>query len=160
MSVKTSTWVWNPQNCPVSGNRLVVMLALADMANDDGECYPGKPKLAIKLRLGERAVRAILDDLEKLGLIEITPRKRPDGSDTSNLYRICMGGVNQDSPGGESANTRGVNQDSPGGAQRFTRGVHSDSPPSIETSFKHQLNDRENSALTPFDLLIRKDEER
>ena len=52
------------------GARLV-MLALADFSNDDGECWPSIPQLAKKSRLSDRQVQRILRSLEIAGEIEV-----------------------------------------------------------------------------------------
>ena len=49
---------------------LVVMLALADYAKDDGKCWPGIASLARNCRMTERGVRKVLDRLEGRGLIK------------------------------------------------------------------------------------------
>jgi hypothetical protein len=51
-----------------------VLLALADHADDGGQCFPSVPLLVEKTELKERAVRAALADLEKLGLISRKPQ--------------------------------------------------------------------------------------
>jgi len=67
---------------------LLVMLALADFANDAGECWPSIPVLAQKARLTERQTRRVLKKLEAAGEI----RKRPSngGRNRPNHYFITL----------------------------------------------------------------------
>lgn len=52
-----------------TGGELLVMLALADFANDEGECWPYIATLAAKARLTERQVQKLLPRLERSGEI-------------------------------------------------------------------------------------------
>jgi hypothetical protein len=49
--------------------RKMVLLALCDWANEQGECYPSVPTLAVKCSMGERTVQGHLADMEELGII-------------------------------------------------------------------------------------------
>ena len=63
MSIKISTEVWASSSAK-SSSRLV-LLALADYADDDGYCYPSIARLAVKCVLTERNVQLILRGLEQ-----------------------------------------------------------------------------------------------
>lgn len=68
MSVKVSGWVW--EHAPVKSGELVVLLALADNAHDDGRgAYPSQTELARKARMTGRQVRNCLKALETAGHI-------------------------------------------------------------------------------------------
>jgi len=69
MSVRVIDRVW--ANSQQSGGGLLVMLALADFANDDGECWPSVPTLAEKSRLTEREVQYLLPKLEAAGELRL-----------------------------------------------------------------------------------------
>lgn len=62
MSVKVMARVW--AHSQQKGGELLVMLALADFANDAGECWPSIRVLAQKARLSERQTRRVLNTLE------------------------------------------------------------------------------------------------
>ncbi len=69
MSMEAIIDVW--QHSRQKGSRLLVMLALANYAHPEtGEIFPSQSTLANKVRLKERYVRGILDDLEAAGEIE------------------------------------------------------------------------------------------
>ena len=72
------------------GNRKLVLLALADQANDSGVCFPGQKSLAVKCGLSERRLRDQLAALEEGGYIERKPRRRRDGYRTSDLYNLLI----------------------------------------------------------------------
>jgi hypothetical protein len=82
VSIKTINFVW--QNSKQRGSALLVLLAIADFANDDGEAWPSIRSLAKKARMSERNVNHILR--EKLsGEVEI----RVNGSKfRTNLFRL------------------------------------------------------------------------
>lgn len=104
MSIKTIAWAWEittPQLGPLDQ---LVLLALADHADDGGgNCFPSVKTLARKTRLSPRTVKRRLHRLEELGLIAITPRVREDGSASSNTYRLII--------------TRGATETPPGVSQ-------------------------------------------
>lgn len=76
--------VWEHADC--SQTALLVLLALADHANDAGECWPSYPRLAQRARTSERHVRRVMLDLEERGLIA---RDRRSGFETH--YTLTVG---------------------------------------------------------------------
>ena len=81
-------WAWKTTT-ESSGEKLV-LLALADTANDTGECWPSVEHLADKTRIGERQVRRHLDALEGLGLLTRERCRRPDGNLGTYRYQLAM----------------------------------------------------------------------
>jgi DNA-binding transcriptional ArsR family regulator len=67
----------------LSSGQKMVLLALCDNANDQGECYPSVPMLAEKCSMGERTVQQHISDLEAAGIV-----KREMRTGRSTLYRI------------------------------------------------------------------------
>jgi Helix-turn-helix domain len=65
MSIKVMTEVW--ESSSTKGGARLVLLALADYANDEGYCHPGVERLALKSALTERNVQFILRELEARG---------------------------------------------------------------------------------------------
>lgn len=63
----------------------LIMLALADHADDEGRCYPSTPRLCQRTGLGERAVQTNLKRLQAQGYISIIPNGGPKGV---NLFFI------------------------------------------------------------------------
>jgi hypothetical protein len=69
MAIKYSSKIWRETN--QQGTRRLVLLALADYANDQGMAWPSIASLAQKCRLSERQTQRILRILEKDGEIII-----------------------------------------------------------------------------------------
>ena len=57
-------------------------------AETDGTCWPNVCRIAADLKLFRRTVQRALADLERHGFLERTHRRRPNGSLTSNFYRL------------------------------------------------------------------------
>jgi hypothetical protein len=77
MSYKISALVWE-RSAQKSGN-LLVLLAIAEHADDQGAAWPGVPLLARKTRLSRRHVRRCLHALVSSGELEILPERSPGG---------------------------------------------------------------------------------
>src|SRR3990167_3141374 len=89
MSIHVMSQVWRKSKQELGG--LLVLLALADFANDDGICWPSIPKLATKSRLSERQVQRVIQDAVESGEITVEVGAGPL---RSNLYRVTMHGDN------------------------------------------------------------------
>lgn len=107
MSNYAMTMAWGVKG--LTPRAKLVLLSLADQANDDMECWPGRKSLSKRCDCNERTITRIIGDLISQGLLEVEQRMRPDGSQTSNVYRlifpsdectVCQGGVSQVSRGG------------------------------------------------------------
>jgi hypothetical protein len=68
MSIKIMTAVWDRED--LSSTQKLVLLALADWANDEGLCWPSINRLATKASLTSRAVQKTIRSLEKVGFIK------------------------------------------------------------------------------------------
>ena len=58
MSIKWSGMVWH--NSQQTGSGLLVLLAIADHANDDGICWPSVARLARMARVSERQCQRLI----------------------------------------------------------------------------------------------------
>ena len=65
MSIKVMTEVWDSSSA--KGSARLVLLSLADHANDEGYCFPSIARLARKAVLSERNVQFVLSELEARG---------------------------------------------------------------------------------------------
>lgn len=72
------------------GSEALVLLALADQANDEGFCWPSQEKLAPKARQSVSTLRRSLRSLEKMGLLTTITRSSTRGR-RSNLYLLHIG---------------------------------------------------------------------
>jgi hypothetical protein len=86
MSVRTLSRVWD--HSTRSGTELLMLLAIADFADDAGWAYPSVGTLAAKTRMTARNVNHILAALRDSGELEI---HRSDGPRGTNRYRIRTG---------------------------------------------------------------------
>lgn len=83
MSIRVMTAVWS--KAPYEGGALLVLLAMADWADDSGYCWPSVRTLAKKSRQTERNVRKCLRRMESHGAISV---KSGAGPHSTNLYKI------------------------------------------------------------------------
>jgi len=65
-----------------------VYMYLKDHADSESKCWPGIKTIARELKLSRSTVKRALDDLYRAGLVSREPRRRENGSLSSNLYRL------------------------------------------------------------------------
>lgn len=68
----------------------LVLLKLAENANDEGFSWWGQKTLAPECEMSRSTVQRKLDGLRDLGVLEVVPRKRDDGGKSSNGYRLLL----------------------------------------------------------------------
>ena len=71
------------------GNDLLMLLAIADFADDDGNAYPSVQTLATKCRMKPRNANVILAALRESGELDVRQNEGPRGT---NRYRIVLPG--------------------------------------------------------------------
>lgn len=81
MSIRIMGAVWERQD--TTPTQKLVLLALADWANDEGHCWPSIARLAQKSSLTTRCVQKTIRSLEDMGLI-----RREEISGKGNRYWI------------------------------------------------------------------------
>ena len=86
MSFKLAGWAWDQQ---LPAGEKLLLLALADTANDDGECWPGRKRLAVKCGITPRSVTSHIKALQGRGLLRVEEQYRDDGSQTSSRYFLA-----------------------------------------------------------------------
>lgn len=132
MSIKAMSWVW--EESPASGAALLLLLAIADHAADDGSnAYPSIKTLMRKTRMSRSSVFRALKELVDYGWLRI--ESHGVGRDTSH-YRIVMedfGGVNltpleshPDTSSGVRLTPLGSQDDTSEVSERHGRGVNVD----------------------------------
>src|ERR1700736_105152 len=84
MSIRVMTSVWDDLRTQAH-SELLILLALADWANDDGYRWPTISALATKARLSERAVQQILGRLTATSRIR---RIQGGGRGRANRYQV------------------------------------------------------------------------
>lgn len=88
MSYKATNWAWE---LPLRMPEKFVLVALADMADEQHSCYPGQATLSAMTGASERTVRRALVKLEEDGLITREERRKEGGYRTSDRYVLQVG---------------------------------------------------------------------
>ncbi|WP_157182959.1 helix-turn-helix domain-containing protein [Sciscionella marina] len=79
-------WVW--ENSPTSGTELLLLLAIADCADDYGRnAFPSRTTLARKLRMNPSTVRRLVRKLENAGQLRV---ERSVGRHQTNSYSLVL----------------------------------------------------------------------
>jgi hypothetical protein len=88
MSIEALNWAWE-QPVAKAANKLV-LLALADHANGDGECWPSMKRIADRSDISARHVSRAINELVDLGLVEKANRRRHGGQYRGWDYRLLI----------------------------------------------------------------------
>ena len=76
----------------LKGPPRALLMALADRANDSGECWPSMTTLAKECGFCRSTVKNSIRRLKEAGLINWKQRRDENGDLTSNLYVLNLGG--------------------------------------------------------------------
>ena len=93
------TWAWELKLPPTPK---FVLMALADEANDDGYCFPGQRRLALKCSIDARSVRRMIGVLAAEGYVVVKKRFK-NRARTSNGYQLTIDHPRTNCPGGTDA---------------------------------------------------------
>jgi hypothetical protein len=139
MSVSVMADVWRLDLPPMEK---LVLLALADWANDEGRCWPSATTLASKTGEGERTVRRAIQSLIAKGVLSQNQR-----AGTTPIYTVtpCQSGTparaaplshRPDTPARAAPNTSGtVNSSEPKGSSHRAYPPPKDVPPPVWDDF-------------------------
>ena len=97
MSLRALAWAWEQEL--TNPTQKLVLLAIADHANDDGLCWPSMSHVANRCLLSTRQVQRITGTLEQHGLISRARRRRADGSLGTYTYHLNMSVPNDGTTG-------------------------------------------------------------
>lgn len=106
----------------VSPSEKLLLLALANYADENMRCYPSQKRLAEDTCLSDRTVRSLLAGLAERRMISRTERQRQDGSRASDIVTLHFAGsvdangVTPISGGGETI-SGGARKQFPGGGE-------------------------------------------
>jgi hypothetical protein len=95
-------WAWQQKLSPTPK---LILMALADAANDFGVCWPSVSTVATKCCVSIRTVRRVMQQLIDRGLLLSEQRYRKDGSCSSNRYRLRLEGGDRLSPAPDPGDT-------------------------------------------------------
>lgn len=149
MSVKVMSWVW--ENGPSDPVERLVLLALADFADDQGNCYPSMVGIGEKACVTERGARGIVRRLEAAGWVKTAIG---GGRGGKSQYQILMDKPGTAFPETETRNERNPERDDtkPGTRLHETRNQRS-AEPSITIKEPSKSNARDAlAAVVPVDL--------
>lgn len=174
MSVDITSWIW--KYSPTKGSKRLVLLSLADNANDQGYCWPSIDSIAQRCRMTRRYIINILQELEAEGHIKIIHRfDNEKNVNKSNLYRVLTekkqllnegGSEPQFTTPNELEDTRVVNPSSPPSEPQFTtpsepqftRVVNPSSPkPSFNRNLEPSVEAEEVPAAFPAAEIVQPD---
>jgi Helix-turn-helix domain len=129
MSIRLMSQVWEDARIQ-SQAELLVLLALADHARDDGLCWPSIRTIAAKARIEERSAQRILRRLIEKELVELVSKGGCiDGQNVPNRYKVKGGdfrsphGLTESHPGATVGQGVGGDRQSPRGDPESTDGV-------------------------------------
>lgn len=78
-------WAWE-QKLPPSSK--LILMAIADAADEEGNCWPKVKTIAKKCGVSDRTVQRVLKEFIGDNLISVTPRFSQDRRQVSNNYRL------------------------------------------------------------------------
>ncbi len=142
MSVRVMSWVW--ENSRSAGADRLVMLAIADAANDAGrDAYPSMTTIAKKARLDKRTAQRSVRNLQAMGELAVLENAGPHGC---HRYRLIMtdgrqGATRGDTPSPVADDHRGdtppVASDPAGGGISSPEGRQDATRTILEPSITH-----------------------
>ncbi|MCL8329301.1 helix-turn-helix domain-containing protein [Pseudomonas juntendi] len=95
--------------------RKLVLIKLADNANDMGECWPSYQHVADQCEIARSTVKSHIRELEKAGLVRREYRRKGE-LNQSNLFHLNLDGGFSPAPGGGAADDLPRSGENPGGA--------------------------------------------
>ena len=110
--------------------RKLVLVKLADQANDDGECWPSYQSIADACEMSRRTVISHIEWLEENGFLRRNYRKSKEGLSRSNVFVLTIESGANAAPQGANNSPRGANAAPPSG-ENFAPGGANAAP--IET---------------------------
>lgn len=100
MSIQAVSWALETE-CPSSAAKLV-LVALANYADEYGECFPSLAKLAQIAGTTRQNVSQHIKKLSEAGLVAKQERERRNGSQASNVYVLSINGCQVPLDGGKA----------------------------------------------------------
>lgn len=88
MSIAAMNWAW-AQALPPSSK--LILMSLADAADETGLCWPRIRVIAKKCCVSERTVQRVIKEFERDGVLIVQRHYRDNGAQTSNRYQMQIG---------------------------------------------------------------------
>ena len=102
-ALHTKTLIIDDSEIEVTPTQKLILVVLGDHADIEGRCFPSHNRLSLLVGIGVQAIRKNLARLESGGLLVREIRFRPDGSQTSNSYKLQIGVVSEYEGGGTTS---------------------------------------------------------
>ena len=171
MSWQATAWAAE-QACGGPTGKLL-LYAIANYADERGECWPSDARLAADTELSTRSIQSWKQKFAELGLVEIEPRGHREGRAAFDVIRLRLGERPEGFSGGRSAGGEGERPEEfsggrgadlaerpESGAERPESGAAhkeepsgTDSPPTPPGGTNDETGDRERPAPTGPDVL-------
>ena len=120
MSVKATSWVW--YECEVAGADRMVLLALADFADESGLCFGSWTTLEHKTKLSRSTIARSLTRLEKDGVLtKVQSSRTVGGRNLATVWKLPVGGD-------VTVTLGGCHNDTGGNVTMTPGGCHGDTP--------------------------------
>lgn len=153
MSIRVMSRVWDHSRH--KGSALLLLLAIADNANEAGEAWPSIDTLAKKVRMTDRNVQMLVQRLVDSGELQVEPG---GGKHHTNHYRVTLNGEATNTekfsplatPNGEKSRANGEKSGGQTVKNPVAKGERATSPEPGEPSSEPSLEpgDRARSART------------
>jgi hypothetical protein len=157
MSIKAMNWAWEQPLPPVPK---LILMALADNADDHGYCWPKMKTIAAKCSTSERTIQRTIKTLLTVGMLKKDARFDANGRQVSNGYTLVLSYPDKLSPltdardgVGDTPVTPGVTQLCQGEGDKAMSPLEPPYEPSNESSGRHvaelpQLNAEEKQKVS------------
>lgn len=90
MSIKAINQAFNTK---LSGNVKLVLLALADSADDNMQCFPSYSHISKKASISVSTAKRIVKKLEEMKALKKQNRFKKDRTKSSNIYTLSIGNI-------------------------------------------------------------------
>ncbi|WNF47370.1 helix-turn-helix domain-containing protein [Pseudomonas sp. SG20056] len=114
MSIKAMNWAWEQPLPPVPK---LILMALADNADDHGYCWPKMKTIAAKCSTSERTIQRTIKTLLTAGMLKKDARFDANGRQVSNGYTLVLSYPDKLSPPAEDRAREGDTHVTPGVTQ-------------------------------------------
>ena len=151
MSIAIMNAVWKTSK--QKGNALLTLLAIADIADEDGKAWPGIKFLADKVRISERQIQRLLPQIVASGELHIA---KGGGRRNTNLYTVVLRKDDKLSPFSVKGDIQGIERVTSGAI----KGDIAMSPDSYLHLSRHgsKAPERKSRKVTSLDELVVDDE--
>lgn len=75
-------------------------VVIADASNDTGYSFPGIDRIAAQIGQGKRQAMYNIAELQRRGILTVTPRGKPGGGRSSNAYQLNLDALGTPPPAG------------------------------------------------------------